>query len=152
MPLLMYFAAMPYYVVSACLAGQYCRYDAGTSPCAFVCDLVKNNQALPLCPEQLGGLPTPRNACEMQGQSVFDAKGQEHTAAFIQGAQYALALAKAHGCTAAILKTRSPSCGRDAIYDGTFSKKLIAGRGIWAALLAEADFSLYTEEDLPFHE
>ncbi len=137
------------YVVSACLTGQHCRYDGGTTPCSYVYELVKNGQALPLCPEQLGGLPTPRTPCEKQGYRVYDAHGEDKTKAFMDGAQRALHLAQAHGCTAAILKSRSPSCGRDTIYDGSFSKKLISGQGIWASLLQEAGFILFTEEDLP---
>ncbi len=141
---------MPYYVVSACLAGQYCRYDGGTSPCTFVSQLVKSDHALALCPEQLGGLPTPRFPCEIRQGQVYNVHGQDKTQAFIQGAQRALQLAQAQGCKAAILKSRSPSCGRDTIYDGSFTKKLILGQGIWASMLLHAGFTLFTEENLPY--
>lgn len=80
---------------------------------------------------------------------VVSRDGQDVTGAFVRGARRALALALKTGCTGAILKARSPSCGVGQVYDGSFSRTLRPGDGLWAALLREAGFSLYTEDDLP---
>lgn len=137
------------FVVSACLAGVACRYDGTSSPCPQVIELVARGQAIPLCPEVLGGLPTPRPPCEKCSGNIQDRHGNDCTAAFQQGARQALELAQQFGATAAILKTRSPSCGFGNIYDGTFSKTRTAGIGLWAALLQQAGMALYSEENLP---
>lgn len=139
------------FVVSACLAGVACRYDGTSSPCPQVIELVACGQAIPLCPEVLGGLATPRPPCEKLSDSIQDRHGNDCTDAFQQGARLALAVALQFGATAAILKTRSPSCGFGSIYDGTFSKTRIAGTGLWAALLQQAGMTLYSEEHLPPH-
>ena len=97
------------YVVSACLAGESCRYDGGCSPCPAVQALVRTGQALPVCPEVLGGLPTPRVPSEIRGGRVVAKDGTDVTGAFTCGAEEALQLALENGCTAAILKARSPS-------------------------------------------
>ncbi len=147
------------FIVSACLAGHACRYDGKSNVCDAVRILVEQGKAVAVCPEVLGGLPTPRIPCELQGvahggyaplqKRVVTANGQDNTEAFVSGARLALEKAKKAGCTAAIVKSRSPSCGAHDVYDGTFSKKLIAGQGIWAHMLTQAGFHLYTEENLP---
>lgn len=140
------------FVVSACLAGKACRYDAGSNPCPQVMELVAQGKALPLCPEVLGGLPCPRPPCENVKGRIMDRQGNDHSAAFVRGATEALAQARAFGASAAILKSRSPSCGFGQIYDGTFSKSLTQGHGLWANLLQQEGISLYSEENLPNHE
>ena len=140
---------MTLYAVSACLAGHACRYDGGSNPCAFVEALVRAGRAVPICPETLARLPVPRPPCEQKDGRVLSRDGRDLTRDFARGAQLALEAALAHGCTAAILKARSPSCGVCAVYDGSFSKTLVPGRGLWAALLAERGWPLYSEEDLP---
>ena len=124
-------------IVSACLAGFPCRYDGKSKPCAEVVELVKAGKAIPVCPEQLGGLPTPRPPCEILAGRVVDRNGTDRTESFQQGAQAVLALAQTYGAAQALLQNRSPSCGTGWIYDGTFSKTLIAGDGITARLLQE---------------
>lgn len=124
-------------LVSACLAGFPCRYDGKAKTDATVVELVRHGLAVPLCPEQLGGLPTPRPACEIQSDSVVSADGVDFTAAFVRGAETTLALAQQFGCQRAILKAGSPSCGFGKIYDGTFSGQMITGNGLTAQLLAE---------------
>ena len=124
-------------IVSACLAGLPCRYDGKAKPCAEVMELVRSGKAIPLCPEQLGGLPTPRPPCEIRAGRVMDRDGADRTEAFRRGAQAVLAAAQAYGATEALLQNRSPSCGLGWIYDGTFSRKLVQGSGITAQLLAE---------------
>lgn len=137
------------YVVSGCLAGLACRYDGGSNPCAAVIRLVEEGRAIPACPESMAGLPTPRLPCEPMGQSVLAQDGRDLTKRFLRGAQLALRAAQSRGCTAAILKSRSPSCGFGRIYDGTFSGRLCPGEGVWARLLREAGFALFSEEALP---
>ena len=139
----------PRYVVSACLAGERCRYDGGDNTCALVVRLVAEGRAVPVCPEVLGGLDTPRSPCERVGGRVMNRDGQDVTAAFEQGAALAVEVAHKEGCTAAIIKSRSPSCGFDRIYDGSFSHILRAGDGVWAAILRAQGFALYSEESLP---
>src|SRR5512136_2016262 len=97
-------------IVSACLAGVACRYDGGAKPCAAVICLVAEGQAIPVCPEQLGGLPTPRLPAEQVGDRVIRKDGMDVTAEFERGAQEALKVARLVGAKTAILKARSPSC------------------------------------------
>ena len=137
------------YVVSGCLAGLACRYDGGSNPCAAVIRLVEEGRAIPACPESLAGLPVPRLPCELAEGSVLSRDGRDLTEDFLRGAQLALRTAQSRGCTAAILKSRSPSCGFGRIYDGTFSRALCPGEGVWARLLREACFALFSEEHLP---
>ena len=124
-------------IVSACLAGLPCRYDGKAKPCAEVMELVRSGKAIPLCPEQLGGLPTPRPPCEIRAGRVMDRDGADQTEAFRRGAEAVLAAVQACGATEALLQNRSPSCGLGWIYDGTFSRKLVQGSGITAQMLAE---------------
>lgn len=136
------------WVVSACLAGQACRYDGKAQPLERVRDLVRRGLALPVCPEQMGGLPTPRVSCERVGGRVLDADGEDRTEAFLLGAQEALALARLFGATHALLKSRSPSCGCGLIYDGTFGGGLVRGNGLFAELLLGHGFDVLTDLDL----
>ncbi len=140
---------MPTYVVSACLAGIACRYNAKSYTCEAVQKLVLQGKALAVCPEVLANLPTPRTPVELLKGRVLDKNGHDYTEAFLLGAKKALELAIKSGCNTAILKTRSPSCGRDFIYDGSFSGKLITGQGFFAKILQEHNIKIYTEEDLP---
>jgi len=137
------------YVVSACLAGCKCRYDGGSNPCLPVIRLVKARLALPVCPEQLSGLPVPRLPCEQKGSLVISQDGTDMSAVYARGAGTALELALQNACSVAILKTRSPSCGIAGVYDGSFSRRLIPGQGVWARMLADAGLRLYSEECLP---
>lgn len=149
-------ASRPRYVVSGCLAGLACRYDGGSNPSPRVVRLVASGLAVPLCPESLSGLPVPRPPCEQSAPGpehdairVLSRDGRDLTAAFLLGAERAFRAARAAGCREAILKSRSPSCGVGQVYDGTFSRSLRPGDGLWAHLLREAGFTLWTEENLP---
>ena len=124
-------------IVSACLAGFPCRYDGKARPCEEAMQLVREGKAIPVCPEQLGGLPTPRPPCEILAGRVIDSNGVDRTEDYRRGAEAVLSLARAYGATQAMLQKRSPSCGSGWIYDGTFSKRLVAGDGVTARLLAE---------------
>lgn len=126
-------------LVSACLLGEPCRYDGKSVPCREVIELSDRFELVPVCPEQLGGLPTPRTPSEVQPDGrVVDREGVDRTAAFRAGAESALAIAREHGCKCAILKENSPSCGSSCIYDGSFTGTLVPGEGVIAALLREA--------------
>lgn len=135
-------------VVSACLAGVNCRYDGAATPVPAVAELVRRGLALPVCPEQLGGLPTPRPSCEIVDGHVRDKHGADVSEQFLRGANEALRLAELFGATAAVLKARSPSCGRGQVYDGSFLGRLVPGDGLFAALLLEHGFEVLTEADL----
>ena len=124
-------------IVSACLAGFPCRYDGKARPCAQVVELVRAGKAIPVCPEQLGGLPTPRTSCEIRDGRVVDAEGYDRTEAVRRGARAVLRIAQTYGATEALLQSRSPSCGSGWIYDGSFTKTLTAGDGVTARLLKE---------------
>lgn len=135
-------------LVSACLLGIFCRYDGASKPNAAVLALADTDTLIPVCPEQLGGLPTPRTPVECTGTGALSADGQDCTEFFLRGAKEALRIAQITGCTHAVLKARSPSCGIGQIYDGSFSGMLIPGDGFAAKLLREAGLCLIDEEQL----
>lgn len=137
-------------LVSACLLGCCCRYDGGEQPNREVCRLLQHPDIwlVPVCPEQLGGLPTPRAPAERIGGMVINREGEDVTPAFARGAAQTLKLAEQFGCTAAILKERSPSCGCGSIYDGTFSGTLTGGNGITAQLLLRHGIRVFGESQL----
>lgn len=124
-------------LVSACLLGIGCRYDGKEKANDRVLKLLNDPDVvlIPVCPEQLGGLPTPRIASERSGDRVVNQAGEDVTAQYWKGAEAALKMAEVYGCKKAILKERSPSCGCGAIYDGSFSRQTIPGNGVTAELL-----------------
>lgn len=141
-------------IVSACLAGVRCRYDGGNNSNDKILQLVKGGRAILVCPEQLGGLTTPRDAAEIiendkTSRKVMTKSGQDVTKQFILGAEEALNIAKLSNCTIAILKARSPSCGYNEIYDGTFSGHKKKGNGVTAEIFLSNGIKVYTEENLP---
>ena len=138
-------------LISACLLGQYCRYDGKTKVYPQVQALLNRDDIhlIPVCPEQAGGLATPRPAAERQGKRVVTANGSDVTAQYQRGAEAALYWARLLHCTKAILKEKSPSCGHGQIYDGTFSRTLTVGDGVTAALLRAEGLEIIGESDLP---
>ena len=108
-------------LVSACLLGARCRYDGFCAAHPLAGKLAERHQLVPVCPEQLGGLPTPRPPAELRDGRIAARDGTDVTENFRHGAEEALALCRLLGCEAALLKERSPSCGRGMIYDGSFS-------------------------------
>ena len=148
--------------MSACLVGQCCRYDAKTYP--SIVDkrlhyMLNGGEVAVLCPECSVGLDTPREAAEIEpGKTADDVlngngrvltqSGKDVTAFFIKGAENFVALARKHGVKVAVLKSKSPSCGMNTVYDGTHSGKLISGQGIAAAALAKEGLALYDEHHL----
>jgi uncharacterized protein YbbK (DUF523 family) len=135
-------------IVSACLAGVNCRYDGAGKPCEAIIRLVIEGQAIPVCPEQLGGLPTPRASAEIIGNKVIRMDGVEVTDAFHRGAQEALKIARLVGAKTAILKARSPSCGFGKIYDGSSTDRLVGGNGVFAELCDQNGIEVKTEEEI----
>ena len=135
-------------IVSACLAGIKCRWDGEAKPCQKVIDLVKQGKAISVCPEQLGGLTTPRSPAEQKDNKVFTKDGKDVTSQFEKGAEEALKIAKLANCNEAIMKTKSPSCGSGKIYDGTFSGKLIDGDGVFAKILKKNNIKIFTEDEI----
>ncbi len=135
-------------IVSACLAGINCDYKGGSRQCPKVIEMIRNGKAIPVCPEQLGGLTTPRTPAEQKADKVITKDGADVTAQFEKGAQEGLKIAKLVNCTGAILKAKSPSCGSGKIYDGTFSKTLIDGDGTFAKLLKENGIEVLIEDEI----
>jgi uncharacterized protein YbbK (DUF523 family) len=146
-------------LVSGCLCGINCKYDGGNNLNDKVLELLKEGKAIPVCPEQLGGQETPRMPHEIvhgDGAMVLEGtarvKGTDEnddvTEEFIKGAVETLKIAKAVNAKVAILKARSPSCGKGTIYDGTFSGRKKHGNGVTAELLLKNNIRVYTEEEL----
>lgn len=135
-------------IVSACLAGIKCRYDGKDNANSKVIKLVENGIAIPICPEQLGGLQTPRIPAEISGDKVLNKKGENVTSQFRKGAKETLRIAELANCHKAILKQSSPSCGYGKIYDGSHTDRIIDGMGLTAQLLSQKGIVILTEEDL----
>lgn len=136
-------------LVSACLAGHACRYDGGTTPHPYVLRLLEQGRVVAVCPEELGGLPTPREPVELCAGRAMSRSGRDVTPEFLTGVRRSLDIALAAGCRVAILKSRSPCCGLGRVYDGSFSGVLVPGDGMLAARLKAQGFALCTDEDLP---
>jgi len=145
-------------VVSACLLGFHTRYDGTHNQNEQVRALAQTLAVAPVCPEQLGGLPTPRLQAEIIGgdghdvlagrAKVVTAEGEDRTDSFLLGAGETLKMARAVGAGAALFKAGSPSCGKGSICDGTFSGVKKPGFGVTAALLAGEGIHVFSEDDL----
>ncbi|WXL25732.1 DUF523 domain-containing protein [Ectopseudomonas mendocina] len=146
-------------LVSRCLLGHHVRYDGGAhGPYSLLQQWQAEGRVIALCPEVAGGLPTPRDPAEIpsgQGAQVLDGllpvltvTGNDVTAAFVSGAQQALALVREHGIRVALLKARSPSCGNHETYDGSFSGTRVAGEGVAAAALRREGVQVFNENEL----
>ena len=132
-------------LISACLMGAACRYDGGRNTGNGLEQLMARYHLIPVCAEQLGGLPTPRTPAERLGDRVITADGRDVTAEFERGAAEVLRLAKQFGCRKALLKERSPSCGHGRIYDGSFTGRKIPGSGVTAEVLTRHGIQVYGE-------
>lgn len=134
-------------IVSKCLLGYPCRYDGKSVPSQAVIDLENKYELVPVCPEELGGLLTPRIPAEIVGDRVIRKDGKDITLEYTSGAVAALEIARENNCTVAILKSKSPSCGKGKIYDGTFSGRLTDGDGICVRLFKENNIDIFTENE-----
>lgn len=134
-------------LISACLLGVECKYSGGSNalPEETIEKLRTRYRLIPVCPETAGGLPTPRDPSERLGERVVSCRGADVTAQFKKGAEAALTLARRYGCTTALMKEHSPSCGSGLIYDGSFLGKLVKGDGCAVELLKAAGVSVVGE-------
>ena len=147
----------PPLLISACLLGVACNHEGRGSPRAVVEELGRRYRLIPVCPEVLGGLSTPRPAAELQGgdgaavlageAAVVNVDGRDVTGAYRRGAEAVVGLARSTGATRAVLKARSPSCGSGRVYDGTFSRRLVDGQGVTAAAVRAAGIEVCSDED-----
>lgn len=135
-------------IISACLVGICCRYDGKVKEYPQITELAKKHTLIPICPEQLGGRPTPRQPVEITGSSVLDKNGNDYTKEFKKGADEALKIALLNDCHLAIFKSKSPSCGFGKIYDGTFTRSLTDGNGITANLFNESGITVKNEDEI----
>lgn len=163
-------------VVSACLLGDRVRYDGGAKLTAWIKKLEEDHALYKMCPEVAGGLPVPRDPAEIRGSSqillknsgpdmvgpaagvgetatgiqnsgVCTSSGQDVTGHFLKGAQDTLKFCLDHAIKVAVLKERSPSCGKSQVYDGSHSGRVIPGTGLTAELLSQHGIRVFTEED-----
>ncbi len=134
-------------LVSACLLGENCKYSGGNNYSEKVRKFLEGHQVIPVCPEVMGGLPVPRSPAEIVNGVVTNAEGISVDREFRLGAEKALQIALEEHTQLAVLQSRSPSCGAKEIYDGTFSKRKIPGKGIFAALLEKAGIPVIDLED-----
>lgn len=139
-------------LVSACLLGKNCKYNGGNNLNQGVLDFIEGHEVIGVCPEQLGGLSTPRLPAEIVAGLVTNKEGVSVDAEFRKGAQSALAAALENKVDLAILQSRSPSCGVKEIYDGSFSGKKIKGQGVFAKLLSAHGIKVLDAEDVAEHK
>jgi uncharacterized protein YbbK (DUF523 family) len=144
-------------IVSACLAGVSCRHDGSSKTNKIIQKLVSEKLALPICAEVMGGRPIPRVPCEITGGTaeqvldgsarVKDKNGNDVTEEILEGVKNVQKAVKRMNVNAVILKTKSPTCGKGRIYDGTFSGQMIDGNGVLTAALLRDGVKVFTEED-----
>lgn len=136
-------------IVSGCLFGCDCRYKGDNCKCEELLALADEHLLIPVCPEQMGGLSTPRDPAEIVGDKVISNHSKDVTYEYTKGAETALHIAKVNNADAVVLKANSPSCGKGIIYDGTFTGNKIEGNGIAAKMFLDAGFSVFTENEIP---
>lgn len=135
-------------LVSACLLGENCRYKGDNCKNDKVVALKNEYDIIPICPEQMGGLSTPRDPAEIVGDKIISSAGKDVSNEYNKGAELALKLAKENNVKFCVLKASSPSCGKGIIYDGTFSGKKVNGNGVTVKLLEKNGFKVFTEDEI----
>ena len=135
-------------MISACLTGCNCRYDGKSTKLDCLEELKEKFDLIPVCPETLAGLPCPRHPLEIVNDRVLNNQKEDLTEVFHHGADLAMKAWKEAGCPAVLLQSRSPSCGKGIIYDGSFTGKKIAGNGVFAQKLLDANAEVYSELEL----
>lgn len=137
-------------LISACFLGIDCKYSGGNNALGdkVIAGLKEKYQLVPVCPESYGGLPSPRLPSERVGERVLAKDGADVTEQYKKGAAAALRLAKLFGCKIALMKERSPSCGHDSIYDGSFTGRVVPGDGVAAELLKQNGVTVCGESDV----
>lgn len=135
-------------LVSACLFGNNCRYKGDNCFNEKLAKLGEDAVLIPVCPEQLGGLSTPRNPAERVGDKIISSVGKDVTEEYARGANLAVQIAKANSVDYCVLKANSPSCGKGIIYDGTFSGGKTQGNGLTTEMLLKEGFTVLTEDEI----
>ncbi|MCI5680150.1 MAG: DUF523 domain-containing protein [Bacteroidales bacterium] len=135
--------------VSACLLGHNCKYSGGNNRSQKVLHFIEGHEVIPVCPEVAGGLPIPRIPVELQNGRAINANGEDVTEFFQAGTEKTIARLAEEHIDLAILQPRSPSCGCKQIYDGTFTKILVDGKGMFAQALAEAGIPMMDATEIP---
>lgn len=135
-------------ICSACLLGMKCRYNGKTKSNEKIIEMAIKEELIPICPEQLGGMATPRKAVELKNGRAITGDGEDQTESYIKGAEETLKICKLLGINEAILKQGSPSCGCGKIYDGSFGGKMIDGDGLVTKLLKENGIKVKSEEEV----
>ena len=135
-------------LISACLIGDKTRYDGKSNYNPKIVDLLEKYELVPFCPEVEGGLSIPRIPGESKKDRVINKEGKDVTKYFIKGAELALNICQYLGIRIAILKEKSPSCGVNQIYDGSFSNKLKSGSGVTTDLLKRKGIKVISEEEI----
>lgn len=133
-------------LVSACLVGVNCRYDGTGKLDPELLDLFVRGEAIPVCPEVMGGLSTPRTPAERVGDKVIDYNGKDVTKEFALGAEKTLEMALENKVKLAIMKSKSPSCGLGIIYDGTHTRTVTVGNGMAVDLLLANGIEVKTKD------
>ena len=135
--------------VSACLLGHNCKYSGGNNRSQKVLDYIEGHEVIPVCPEVTGGMPTPRVPVELKDSKAINRDGEDVTEFFQRGVEKTMKKLDGQNIDLAILQPRSPSCGCKQIYDGTFTKTLIDGKGMFAQALADAGIPMIDGDDIP---
>ena len=135
--------------VSACLLGHNCKYNGGNNRSQKVLRFIEGHEVIPVCPEVTGGLPTPRIPVELRNGRAINANGEDVTDFFQTGTEKTMTRLAEEHIDLAVLQPRSPSCGCKQVYDGTFTKTLIDGKGMFAQALSEAHIPMMDETDIP---
>lgn len=139
------------YIISSCLLGKNCKYNGGNNYIKSIEYITENFEYIDTCPEELGGLSTPRDPVEIKNDRVIDIEGNDFTEKLNIGAKKVLEIVKKYNCEIAILKERSPSCGSNYIYDGSFSGRVIEGKGITTNMILKENIEVISEEELEKH-
>ncbi len=135
-------------LVSACLLGENCKYDGGNNYNTAVAEYIKGKEVIPICPELMAGLGCPRTPIEIVNGVVMDSNGNSVDAAIRDAVARAMEQIAEEDIACAILQSRSPTCGVNQIYDGSFSRKRITGSGVFAQALKSAGIKVIDVEDI----
>ena len=135
--------------VSACLLGHDCKYNGGNNRSQKVLDYIKGHEVIPVCPEVAGGLPVPRVPVELKDGRAINRNGEDVTDFFRRGVELTMEKLADQNIDLVILQPRSPSCGCKQIYDGSFTKTLINGKGMFAQALSDVGIPLMDGDDVP---
>lgn len=139
-------------LVSACLMGENCKYNGKSNKNDAVIDFLKDKEVVRICPERLSGMPAPRSCAELVGGVVTDENGQNVDAAYRKAVELALASIRPEEFDLAVLQSRSPTCGVNQIYDGSFTGRLVPGQGLFAGALAARGCRVVDAEEIALRE